>query len=100
VTGRRLAVDWPACKAHGVCAELLPEIVELDEWGYPVIDPGPVPASLKRYSQRAVASCPTLALRLVPFTEAPPAPAPPPAVPEPAVTSPEVSPRRRARRSS
>jgi ferredoxin len=67
---RRLAVDWPACKAHGLCAELLPEIVELDEWGYPVIAPGPVPASLKRYAQRAVSSCPTLALRLVPYVEA------------------------------
>ena len=64
VAARRLAVDWPACKAHGVCAELLPEIVELDEWGYPVIAPGPVPEALRRYAQRAVSSCPTMALRL------------------------------------
>jgi ferredoxin len=69
VTERRLAVDWPACKAHGVCAELLPEIVRLDEWGYPVIAPGPVPDTLRRHAQRAVSSCPTLALRLVPFVE-------------------------------
>jgi ferredoxin len=40
MTRRRLAVDWPACKAHGVCAELLPEIVQLDEWGYPSRRPG------------------------------------------------------------
>jgi ferredoxin len=109
-------VDWPACKAHGVCGELLPEIVELDEWGYPVIAPGPVPDGLKRYSERAVSSCPTLALRLVPFNDAPAASAPPegaaaaqaspasrpPAHPgaEPFVTTTEVSPRRRARRSS
>jgi ferredoxin len=71
MTGRRLAVDWPACKAHGVCAELLPEIVELDEWGYPVMEPGPVPESLRRYAQRAVSSCPAMALRLVPVSEAP-----------------------------
>ena len=69
MTRRRLQVDWPTCKAHGVCAELLPEIVELDEWGYPVLAPGPVPASLRRYAQRAVSSCPTLALRLVPTDE-------------------------------
>ena len=69
MTRRRLQVDWPACKAHGVCAELLPEIVELDEWGYPVIAPGPVPETLRRYAQRAVSSCPTLALRLVPTDE-------------------------------
>ena len=47
MTRRRLAVDWPACKAHGLCAELLPEIVQLDEWGYPVMAPGPVPAELR-----------------------------------------------------
>jgi ferredoxin len=70
VTERRLAVDWPACKAHGVCAELLPEIVRLDEWGYPVIEAGAVPPALRRHAQRAVSSCPTLALRLVPFVEA------------------------------
>src|SRR3954447_12054386 len=74
MTRRRLAVDWPACKAHGVCAELLPEIVELDEWGYPVIEPGPVPEPLRKYAQRAVSSCPTMALRLVPLS---PAAAPP-----------------------
>jgi ferredoxin len=109
VTGRRLAVDWPACKAHGVCAELLPEIVELDEWGYPVIAPGAVPESLRRYAQRAVSSCPTLALRLVPLPEEPargPAastastPAATRRGERPAVTPTQDSPRRRARRSS
>jgi ferredoxin len=69
MTPRRLAVDWPACKAHGLCAEILPEIVQLDEWGYPVVAPGPVPAELGRHAQRAVSSCPTLALRLVPAPE-------------------------------
>ena len=62
---RRLRVDWPACKAHGLCAELLPELVVLDEWGYPVIAPGPVPSDLRDHAQRAVSACPTLALRLV-----------------------------------
>lgn len=117
MTGRRLAVDWPACKAHGVCAELLPEIVELDEWGYPVIEPGAVPESLRRYAQRAVSSCPTMALRLVPVTKAPAAPAAgsgPAGFAAPArsagpahahdsvptVRTAEDSPRRRARRSS
>jgi ferredoxin len=69
MAGRRLAVDWPSCGGHGVCAELLPEIVHLDEWGYPVIAAGPVPASLRRYAQLAVKSCPTLALRLVEVQE-------------------------------
>jgi ferredoxin len=62
---RRLAVDWPACKAHGVCAELVPELVTLDEWGYPIIKDTPIPRSVMAYAQRAVVSCPTLALSLI-----------------------------------
>ena len=53
------------CHAHGLCAELLPELISLDEWGYPLVDDGPVPPTLIRNAQRAVAACPTLALRLV-----------------------------------
>jgi ferredoxin len=62
---RRLRVDWPACKAHGVCAELVPELVSLDEWGYPLVDPAAVPRSVLAHAQRAVMACPTLALSLV-----------------------------------
>lgn len=63
-TGPRLRVDWPACKAHQLCAEILPELIRLDEWGYPLVAPGPVPPYLEALAERAVASCPTLALRL------------------------------------
>ena len=59
-----LKVDWPACKARGLCFELLPEAVELDDWGYPVV--GHVPAELVATAREAVRACPTLALRLVP----------------------------------
>jgi ferredoxin len=61
---RVLKVNPIACDAHGVCADLLPELVTLDPWGYPVIAPGPVRAGLEEHARRAVASCPTLALRL------------------------------------
>ena len=60
----RLIVNPIACEAHGLCAELLPEVVELDEWGYPVIVDGELPPSLERLARRAVSACPTLALRL------------------------------------
>jgi ferredoxin len=60
----RLRVDPIACEAHGLCAELLPELIELDEWGYPVIADSEVPARLEQLARRAVAVCPTLALRL------------------------------------
>jgi ferredoxin len=61
---RVLRVNPIACDAHGVCADLLPEMVTLDPWGYPVIAPEAVPAELDEHARRAVASCPTLALRL------------------------------------
>jgi ferredoxin len=59
-----LHVDPIACRAHGLCAELLPERVTLDEWGYPLIAPGPVPPALLRTARAAVAACPALALHL------------------------------------
>jgi ferredoxin len=62
---RRLRVDWPACKANGVCAEVVPALVRLDEWGYPLIAVKPVPESMAGLAERAVRDCPTQALRLV-----------------------------------
>jgi ferredoxin len=59
-----LEVDWIACKGHGICAELLPERITLDEWGYPVVDPRPIPAELEAHARRAADACPTLALRI------------------------------------
>ena len=60
-----LKVNPINCTGHGVCAELLPELISLDEWGYPIVDPSPVPASLDREASRAVAACPALALKLM-----------------------------------
>jgi ferredoxin len=61
----RLAVDPIACTGHGVCAELLPEGVTLDEWGYPLLAGGEVPADLLRQARRAAAACPARALLLL-----------------------------------
>lgn len=62
--GLRLVVNPIACDAHGLCAELLPELISLDEWGYPVIDERAIPHHLESLARRAVSACPTLALRL------------------------------------
>ena len=43
---------------------MLPELIALDDWGYPIIGADPVPAHLEPLARRAVAVCPTLALRL------------------------------------
>lgn len=60
----QIDVDPIKCEAHGLCAELLPERITLDEWGYPLIDDTPIPASLEGLARRTVNACPTLALRL------------------------------------
>jgi ferredoxin len=62
----QLRVNPIACSGHGLCAELLPELVSLDEWGYPLIAGQPVPSRLVRQARRAVTDCPALALRLDP----------------------------------
>ena len=61
---RQLLVNPIACTGHGLCAELLPELVTLDEWGYPLLAGGPVPAQLARRVRHAVTNCPALALLL------------------------------------
>ncbi len=57
-----LRVNPILCDAYGHCAELLPELIELDEGGYPIIAGGPIPQELARDTLRAVSSCPRLAL--------------------------------------
>jgi len=59
-----LQVNPIACEAHGMCAELLPELITTDPWGYPIIAPGPVPRDLLPLARYAVTMCPTLALLL------------------------------------
>jgi ferredoxin len=59
-----LRVNPIACEAHGMCVELLPELITADPWGYPIIAPGPVSRHLLPLARRAVAACPTLALLL------------------------------------
>lgn len=61
---KTLRVNPILCEAHGLCAELLPERVRLDDWGYPIIDGTPVDGDLEKHARRAVNACPVLALRL------------------------------------
>lgn len=59
-----LAVDRIKCDGSGLCAELLPELIRLDDWGYPILKPGPVPDHLVPLAQRVVDDCPVLAIAL------------------------------------
>ena len=60
----QLRINPIACAAHGLCAELLPEIIELDPWGYPIVVEATVPGNVVEHAKRAAAACPTLALIL------------------------------------
>ena len=60
-----IRIDWSTCDRRGLCAELLPELIALDEWGFPVVHAGAVPPELMRHARRAAAACPVLALHLV-----------------------------------
>ena len=53
-----LRVDPIVCEGHGLCAELFPERIQLDDWGYPIIDGEPIPRALAGHARRAVAACP------------------------------------------
>ena len=59
----RLEVDRIECDGYGMCAELLPELIELDDWGYPIVH-STVPKHLVPLALRAVDVCPVLALKL------------------------------------
>ena len=60
----RLRLNPIACEAHGMCAELLPERISLDDWGYPIVDQEPLPPELLDHARRAAQACPTFALLL------------------------------------
>ncbi|MFD3539120.1 NADH-ubiquinone oxidoreductase-F iron-sulfur binding region domain-containing protein [Streptomyces sp. NPDC058662] len=60
----RLVVDWTLCKGHGLCVDILPDVVRLDADGYPAEASMPVPGRLRPKALRAVRRCPALALRI------------------------------------
>jgi ferredoxin len=69
--GPSLRVNPIACEAHGLCIEMLPELIRRDPWGFPIVTPGPVPGGLLPLARRAAALCPTLALLLTQEEQAP-----------------------------
>jgi ferredoxin len=62
----RLGVDIIACDGRGLCAEALPELITLDDWGFPIVSARPVPPRLLADARATVRACPKLALRLDP----------------------------------
>jgi ferredoxin len=62
----RLRVDWIKCDGYGLCGDLLPDAIDLDEWRYPILRPGALDRALVHDAQRAVDCCPMKALILEP----------------------------------
>ncbi|MEV6318628.1 ferredoxin [Streptomyces sp. NPDC051776] len=59
---KTLRIDRISCIGSGLCAELLPELIDLDEWGFPIIADRTIPPRLNGPARRAVAACPVLAV--------------------------------------
>jgi ferredoxin len=60
---RRLRVNPVLCDGFGYCAEIVPELISLDDWGFPILDSRPIDDDkLLHLAERAVATCPRLAL--------------------------------------
>jgi ferredoxin len=64
VKGLRISIDPVACDAYGYCAEILPELIGLDEWGYPIVRDGPVEGELVDLAKRAARDCPKRAFTI------------------------------------
>ena len=60
----RLRIDFIACAGRGICAELLPELITLDDWGFPIVSDEPVPERLVPDARLSASACPMLALHL------------------------------------
>jgi ferredoxin len=47
-----------------MCAEILPDLIRLDDWGYPIVADREVPRELLPDAAEAIRICPMFALRL------------------------------------
>ena len=62
---RELRVDWIRCDGFGLCGDLAPDVIALDDWRYPIIRKARIPWSKVDDARRAVDCCPMRALSLV-----------------------------------
>lgn len=67
-----LHIDWTRCDGRGLCTELLPEVLDRDDWGYPLVRHAPngdrsnaaIGPGDAGAARDAVKLCPKLALSL------------------------------------
>ena len=58
----KLKIDWIACNGYGVCEAAAPDLIVLDDWGYPILPDGAIPRELHGQAKRAINDCPMVAL--------------------------------------
>lgn len=67
-TKRTLHLDPIACDGRGLCHYAAPDLIDLDEWGYPLLRDGGLKLSVTDaelpQARAAVEACPMLALHL------------------------------------
>ena len=60
---RRLRVNPTLCTGYSYCAEIVPELITVDDWGYPIVSSREIDNDdLLRLAHKAIATCPRLAL--------------------------------------
>ena len=60
---RRLRVNPILCTGYAYCSEIVPELISVDDWGFPIVSDKPIDNDdLLGLAHRAVATCPRLAL--------------------------------------
>jgi ferredoxin len=66
---QRLHINWARCDGRGLCTELLPALLQRDDWGYPLPRDGSrepaIPLGDLPEARIAVDRCPRLALSLI-----------------------------------
>ncbi len=62
---KRLRVNPVLCNGYAYCAEIVPELIGLDDWGFPIVNERPIDDDrLLHLAERAVTTCPRVALLL------------------------------------
>jgi ferredoxin len=60
----RIAADRDRCEGHGLCADVAPEVYELDDDAIVVLLHETVPGELERKAEAGARVCPVAALRV------------------------------------
>lgn len=63
-----LLLNPTICDGRGMCHDAAPDLIELDEWGYPLLPGGTLRADLRKTqlkpAEDATHACPVLALHI------------------------------------